>query len=105
MAISRRYTPEHPPSEACNFGMDFSYVIPPGVGIASGALTIWTNTAAPVDASTDWEIGAVGVRGRAIYAMLSGGVSGKDYQLRWTAIDSAGNTWPRTALVLCAETS
>ena len=105
MPLSRRYTPEHPPGESCSFGIDFSFVIPPGVGIASGSLQILTNTAAPVDASTDWKIGPVSVRERALYAMLSGGVAGTDYQLKFTAVDTAGNTWPRTALVLCADTS
>ena len=105
MPLSRRYTPEHPPGEECNFGLDFSFVIPPGVGLSSGSLQILTNSAAPVDASAQWTIGPVNVRGRALYAMLSGGVAGTDYQLKWTAIDTAGKTWPRTALVLCADTS
>lgn len=105
MPLSRRYTPEHPPGEECNFGLDFSFVIPPGVGLSSGSLQILTNSAAPVDASAQWTIGPVSVRGRALYAMLSGGVAGTDYQLKWTAIDTAGKTWPRTALVLCADTS
>jgi hypothetical protein len=105
MPLSRRYTPEHPPGESCNFGLDLSYILPPGVAVASGSLAIQTNTAAPVDATADWTIGAVTVRGRAIYAMLSGGVAGTDYQLKWTALDTAGNTWPRTTLVLCADTS
>ena len=105
MPLSRRYTPEHPPGEDCAFGLDFSFVIPPGVGLSSGSLQILTNTAAPADASADWTIGAVTVDGRALYAMLSGGVAGTDYQLKWTAVDTAGNTWLRTALVLCAATS
>lgn len=105
MPLSRRYTPEHPPGEDCAFGLDFSFVIPPGVGLQSGSLAILTNTAAPIDASADWTIGPVTVRGRALYAMLSGGVAGKDYQLKFTAVDTAGRTWPRTALVLCADTS
>ena len=105
MPLSRRYSPEHPPGESCSFGLDFSSILPVGVGLESGALAILTNTAAPADASDDWQIGAVTVRGRAVYAMLSGGVSGKDYQFRWTANDTAGNVWARTALVLCAETS
>lgn len=105
MPLSRRYTPEHPPGEDCAFGLDFSFVIPPGVGLQSGSLAILTNTAAPIDASADWTIGPVTVRGRALYAMLSGGVAGKDYQLKFTAVDTAGRTWPRTALILCADTS
>jgi hypothetical protein len=105
MPLSRRYTPEHPPGEQCNFGMDFSFVIPPGVGISSGGVHLYTNTVPPVAADTDWVIGAVSVRGRAVYASLTGGVEGKDYQVRWSATDSDGNIWPRTALVLCAQTS
>lgn len=105
MPLSRRFNPEHPPGENCSFGIDFSFVIPPGVGIVSGTLAILTNTAAPADAAADWTIGPVMVRGRALYAMLAGGVAGKDYQLKFTAVDTAGRTWPRTALVLCADTS
>ena len=33
------------------------------------------------------------------------GVDGKDYQLRWSATDTSGNVFPRTALLLCAQTS
>jgi hypothetical protein len=105
MPLSRRFNPEHPPGESCKFGIDFSFIIPLGVGIASGALAILKNDATHADASADWVIGPVTVRGRALYAMLSGGVAGTDYQLQFTAIDTAGNTWPRTALILCDQTS
>jgi hypothetical protein len=105
MPVSRRYKPEHPPGESCSFGLDYSYVIPVGVGIKSGTIQVQTNTAAPADATADWTIGAVEVRGRAIYANLAGGVAGTDYQLVWTATDTQGNVWPRTTLVLCAATS
>ena len=105
MPLSRRYNPEHPPGEKCSFGVDLSFIVPPGVGLASGSLAILTNTAAPIDASADWTIGPVTVRGRALYAMLTGGVAGTDYQLKWTAIDTNGNIFPRTTLVLCGETS
>lgn len=105
MPLSRRYTPEHPPGENCSFGIDYSFILPVGVGIKSGTFQVQTNTAVPVDASADWEIGDVTVRERAIYVNLSGGVAGTDYQLKFTATDTAGNVWPRTALVLCAETS
>lgn len=105
MPISRRYSPEHPPGESCSFGLDLSFVIPVGVGIESGTLQIFTNTADPAAADSDWTKGPVSVRGRAIYANLTGGVSGTDYQFRWGALDTAGNQWVRTALVLCAETS
>jgi hypothetical protein len=105
MPLSRRYNPEHPPGENCSFGIDLSFIVPPGVGLASGSLTIFKNDAVQTPANGDWTIGPVSVRGRALYAMLTGGVAGTDYQLKWTAIDTAGNTWPRTTLVLCADTS
>jgi hypothetical protein len=105
MPISRRYTPEHPPGESCLFGLDYSFIIPPGVGIAAGALSILTNTVPPVAADADWQVGPVTVRGRTVYCRLSGGVEGKDYQLRWVATDTQGNVFPRTALCLCAQTS
>lgn len=105
MPLSRRYTPEKDPAESCNYGMDYSYILPPGIGLSSGSLTIWTNVAVPVQDTTAWTIGPVAVRGRAIYARLGGGTAGTDYQLRWVAVDTQGNTWPRTALQLVALTS
>lgn len=105
MPLSRRYTPEHAPGDSCSFGIDFSFVIPVGVGVANGAVAVFTNTADPADASADWQIGPVEVRGRAIYANLAGGIEGRDYQIRWTARDTQGNVWNRTTMVLCAQTS
>ena len=105
MPISRRYSPEHPPDEVCAFGMDYSFVIPAGVGICEGCLEIFTNTVPPHEADDDWNCDEVRVRGRALFARLRGGHSGTDYQLRWTATDTEGNVWPRTALCLCADTS
>jgi hypothetical protein len=105
MPLSRRYTPEKAPGESSVFGMDFSYLIPVGVGISSGALAIATNTSPPVAADGDWTKGTVSVHDRTLYATLGGGKAGTDYQLTWTATDSNGNIWPRTALCLCALTS
>ena len=62
MPLSRRYTPEIVPGESCNIGMDFSFVIPPGVGIDSGTVVIFTNTATP-SASADLLMGEVTVSG------------------------------------------
>lgn len=104
-APAKRYYPDHPPSELCYFGLDFSPVIPYGEGIASVALAIFTNVASPQPADADWTKGTPMVRGRSVYALLTGGVAGTDYQLRWTATDTAGSVWPRMALILCAETS
>lgn len=104
MAVSARYSPEKPPGEISVFGFDFSELIPPGTGIASGSLTVWTNTVAPAQ-SSDWTIGPVAVQGRSLYATLGGGVEGTDYQLRWIATDTSGNVWPRIGLCLVANTS
>jgi hypothetical protein len=104
MPLSRRYSPEHAPGDSLSYGIDLSFLIPPGVGIQSGSLAIYTNTAQPAPTS-DFNIGPVTVRGRALYARLSGGMVGTDYQFRWTATDTAGNTWQRTALCLCSWTS
>ena len=104
MPLSRRYSPEFPPGESSLIGYDYSFLLPVGVGITSGSLAVMTNTASPAP-STDFTIGPVMVQGRAIYASLSGGVLGSDYQLHWNAIDTLGNVWPRTGLLLCAYTS
>jgi hypothetical protein len=105
MPLSRRYSPEWAPGEIAAIGIDMSNIIPPGVGIVSGALSILANTVPPA-ASSDFTITvAPQVVGRAVYATVSGGVSGKDYQFVWTATDTNGNAWPRTALLLCAPTS
>lgn len=103
--LSRRYQPPKDPDEVAVFGINFDAVVPLGLGILSGTLSIQTNAVPPADASSDWSIGAVTVRGRALYATLGGGVAGTDYQLVWTATDSDQNIWPRTGLVLCAATS
>jgi hypothetical protein len=105
MALSRRYHPEKPPSESCPFGMSFEAVIPPGVSIISGALSIMTNTTPPTPADQDWKKGDVQVQGRVLYAILGGGKLGTDYLLQWTATDSDGNIWPRTAMCLVANSS
>jgi hypothetical protein len=86
--------------------MDYSFLIPPGVGIAAATLEIWTNTPGDVQPSSDWEIiGPVRWEGRTVFARLTGGIEGTDYQLRWIVTDTRGNRWPRTGLVLCAQTS
>ena len=103
MPLSRRYTPELAPGETSVFGMDFSYVIPPGVGITEGDLLI-TRLGGEATSVT---AGPVSVHDRTLYATVTADAlaDGHDFQLRWTAIDSEGNVWPRTALVLVAATS
>jgi hypothetical protein len=106
MPLSRRYHPEMNGGEISVFGMDFSYVIPPGVGIQSGSLQIYTNTNPP-EPSTLLTAGAVSWYGRTLYATISGtdGATGYDFLLEWVATDTQGNRWPRLAMVLCANSS
>lgn len=104
MPVSRRYIPEHPPGDSSTFGMSFDVVFPRDAGITSGSLAIFTNVATPA-ASSDFTVGPVQVQGRALYATLTGGTLGTDYQLRWTASGTDGSIATRTALVLCAQTS
>jgi hypothetical protein len=104
MSLGNRYQPPHPPGESCQFALDFSNIIPLGVGIEAGELVIMTNTNPP-QAQSDWTQGPVEIIGRRVYAECSGGVNGTDYQLQWTATDTQGNVWPRTCLVLCAQAS
>ena len=105
MPISRRYTPAWAPGEGALIGMDFSFVIPPGVGIVSGTLHFFNNIAVPLNRDADFVIGPIGILGRILYTSLGGGVEGIDYQVLWTATDSLGLDYPRTALMLCAPTS
>lgn len=103
MAIGNRYQPPHPAGESCMFALDYSFILPLGVGIAAADLEIVINTD-PVQSQSDWNQGPVQILDRRVYSQCSGGVEGTDYQLRWTVTDTQGNTWPRTTLVLCAET-
>jgi hypothetical protein len=105
MALSRRYSPEWAPGDSALIGLDLSPIIPPGVGLASGSLTIASNTQPPVSVGSDFTVGSVSVSGRAVYVALTGGVSGTDYALTWSVTDTDGNIWNRTALMLCAPTS
>lgn len=104
MALSQRYQPSHPPGEICSYAMDFSAVIPPGPGLSSGTLTIVRNTN-PTTAAPEFTAGTVSSLYRMLTAQAQGGTAGTDYQFQWTAVDTQNNTWVRTALLLCAQTS
>jgi hypothetical protein len=105
--LTRRYWPALAPGEIAVFGIDFSNVIPFGIGIASGTLFIVQNIVGATGPAIDVTAGAVSVQDRALYATVSAdaGASGTDYVLTWTATATDGKVYPRTALVLCAPTS
>lgn len=84
--------------------MDFSFVLAPGTAIVSASVAVLVNEAPPI-ATTDWTIGDVMINGSMVYARLTGGVESVDYQIRFTITDSDGNIFPRTALILCSQTS
>lgn len=98
-----RYQPSHAPLEQCLFGMDFSFVLPAGVGIRAASINIYNNTFLSPDVSADWVIGSMVIRGARVWTRLQGGVEGQDYQLRWSVADTDDNVWVRTALVLCSQ--
>lgn len=105
MSLARRHSPEHAPGDSALYGMDFSFVLGPNAVIISALISVFENTFAPAAPSPDFTVGPVTIDGSIVYARLSGGVEGADYQIRHRIEDSDGNTWNRTALVLCAQTS
>lgn len=104
MALTRRYGPSWPPGEAATIGMDFSALLPPGVALVSGELTIVVNVN-PVQPQTDFAQAAVITRGRQAWCSIAGGHEGRDYACHWTVADSQGHTWERTALLLCGQSA
>ena len=106
MPLSRRYSPELAPNEGSLFGMDFSAILPPGVGIALGQCAAFTNTVPP-QATTLLTVGDVSIVGRTLVAFIEASpqASGVDFQISWIAFDTQDNVWPRVGLVLCAPTS
>lgn len=104
MALNNRYLPSHPAGASATYALDFSNILPPGVGIASGGLGLEVNTVPP-GPTVDFVVGPPVISGRRIYAQLTGGVAARDYRLIWNATDTVGNLWPRTCLLLCAATS
>jgi hypothetical protein len=106
MPLTRRYHPEIAPEEFAIFGMDFSTIIPPGVGIASVTASVLTNTVPPAG-TTQLVVGAPSWSDRTVYATIGAAntAGGEDFQINWFVIDTNGNQWPRTALLLCAPTS
>lgn len=103
MAVTRRYA-SWPPGEVAQLGMDFSDVLPIGTAIQTASLLILVNQS-PTLPQTDFTQGAATIQGRQAWVPLQGGNAGTDYQCRWTVTDNLGNTWQRTALLLCAESS
>lgn len=104
MAITRRYQPNWAPAESSIIGMDFSPMLPPGVGISTVVLTIVLNQN-PATPSNDFTQGTISIDGRRTWCLLAGGNAGIDYQCRWGITDTIGQNWLRIALLLCAETS
>jgi hypothetical protein len=105
MPLTRRYNPPQPAGASATFGMDFSQVVPIGIGLDSFSCKIFTNAQPPVAADADWTVSNSYIRGRSVFENLSGGVSGKDYLLQWTATDTRNNVWVRTASLLCSATA
>ena len=105
MALARRYQPSLPPGESAYLGMDFSPILPPGVILESASVTILTNTNPATPGGGGWTLQPPVILGRQAWVQATGGTEGVDYQIRFSAQDSRGNTWNRTALLLCAQSS
>lgn len=104
MALARRYQPSHPAGQSCLYAVDFSAILPPGVGLTAPGVVLQTNTNPPGIASGITATGG-GFVGRVIWITISGGIAGTDYLITWTVSDTVGNTWIISALLLCAPTS
>jgi hypothetical protein len=96
---SIRYSPPWAPGDFNAIGIDMSLVIPAGIGIQDALFEVLTNSA-------DFAVSPdPSIEERSVYVTMAGGVSGTDYQLKWTVSDSQGFLWHRTGLLLCALTS
>lgn len=104
MAVSQRYKPSHPAGQSAVYAVDFSNILPPGVGLSQPGVIIQTNTTPPGIATGITSSGG-GFRGRMAWITIAGGVAGTDYLIQWTLIDSQNNTWIVTVLLMCAATS
>ena len=103
MALTRRYEPPHQQGPLA-YGMDFSTVIPWGMTLASATLTIFKNTQPPL-AQADFTVSPMQLADRMAWCLLTGGVTGTDYLLQWSATDNRGNVWERSVALLCSATS
>ena len=103
MPLTRRYQPPYSNGPAA-FGMDFSSIIPAGMTIVAASCNIRKNTQPPA-AQTDITISAPVINGRIVYAIIEGGVVGTDYLFNWSVTDNRGNTFDRSALMLCSLTA
>lgn len=104
MAISQRYKPSHPAGQSAVYAVDFSSILPPGTGLSMPSIQILTNTTPP-GLATGITPSSGGFRGRLAWMTITGGVSGQDYIIQWTLIDSQSNTWIVSVLLMCAATS
>lgn len=104
MAVSQRYKPSHPAGQSAVYAVDFSNMLPPGVGLSQPGVIIQTNTVPP-GLATGITVTGGGFRGRLVWITITGGTSGQDYLITWTVGDTSSNTWVITALLLCAATS
>lgn len=104
MAVSQRYQPSHAPDQSAVYAVDFSNMLPPGVGLSQPGVQIQTNTTPPGVALGITTSGG-GFKGRQVWITISGGVAGTDYVITWTVSDTQQNSWVISVLLLCARTS
>ena len=106
MALNNRYEPSHPAGQNILYGLDFANILPDGVTISplGAVISVQYNTVPPTN-TTDLNATIDSITGRRMYVRCQGGVAGNDYRLNYQILDSLGNQWVRTCLLLCAATS
>jgi hypothetical protein len=102
MALSGRYPIPHPPGERSGYGLDLAGILPMGAEVTLAEVNINLNLNPQEDQYDLNPIGEIQVIGRRLWVILSGGVSGEDYQVVWDVTDEQGNTWEATVNLLCA---
>ena len=106
MSLNNRYEPSHPAGQNILYGLDFANILPDGVTIQTVGTTVSVQiNSVPPTNTTDLNPAIDSITGRRMYVRLQGGTAGTDYRVNFQALDSLGNSWLRTVLLLCAATS
>jgi hypothetical protein len=105
----RRYYPSHA-TEKTMYGIDFSTLLPLGVGITDAWVTVYKNlnpwvwvndTYGTTSTPDELAVSDLLIRGRRVYVAVWNGVPGTDYVILWNISDTLTNDWQQATYVLC----